>query len=247
MDHRATTRSAVHIVLAATLAATSACARSADIWLEGRTTSATARGSADDASPSRAPASYGPGDPELWAADSLTSAYSEEPRPGRLAGGVAAEPVDTAAGPDVRYATARSLSRVVFPMEVRAAGKVELQIDLTLADVEIGGAGLPRAEVSGTILGDDGSPVPGGDIGALTIEIRPDGAVLIDQFPDATDALQPNGRYSRTLSGPIGGVRLERGRYRVGMELVLEATAATSSGPYQLARIGRAAATLRVP
>ncbi len=248
MDHRVVPRRVTTIAALATLmSAAPACRRSADVWLEGRTLSATSRGTADDASPAHPAASYTLDSRELWAADSLTSAYSEPPRAGRLAGGVAAQPVDTATGLDVRYATARSVSRVVFPMEVRKAGRVELQIDLALADVEIGGTGLPRVETSGAILDQDGAPVPGGDIGTLTLEIRGDGAVVIDQFPDATDALQANGRYTRTLSGPLGGVRLARGRYQVGMDLWLEASAATASGPYQLARIGQATATLRVP
>ncbi len=222
----------------------------AEIWLEGRTLAFHAEGLADDAAPATPPERYAAADAgigELWAQDSLTAAYTDPPRPGRLSGGVSAEPADTATGERPEYATARSRSRITVPMQVRRGGRVELEILLELFDIELSNAGVPRVGVSGEIMTDDGRPVPGGDLGTLQLEILPDGTVILDDLADRTAGLDARGRFGRVLRGPVGGVELDAGRYRVTIELGLEATAPARSGPGQLARIGQARATLRVP
>jgi hypothetical protein len=193
------------------------------------------------------PDSFGPGDRDLWAQDSLTTAYADPPRPGRLAGGVAAQPSDTVpeAGPPP-HATARSLSRLVVPMEVRRTGRVRLEVVLRLSDVEIAGAGVPRVQVAAAILDGEGERLPGGEIGSLVLEIGPNGEVLVEPFQDDPDRLLPNGSYERVLSGPVRPLRLGTGGYGVRVDLSLEATAPAGSGGYQLARIGQASAVLRV-
>lgn len=227
-----------------------ACAGGADIWLEGRTLDFQADGWADDASPATSAAEYqadASASDDLWAQDSLTTAYSDPPRPGRLSGGVSAEPTDTVRADVPVYATARSHSQVTVPMEVRRGGRVELEILLELSDVELSNAGVPRVAVSGAIEAADGGPVAGGDLGVLQLEILPDGTIVLGDLGDETAMLDVPGRFSRVLRGPVGGVELASGRYRVTMELSLEATAPARSGPGQLARIGQARATLRVP
>lgn len=227
---------------------TSACDRGADVWLVGTAVESSASGLADDGSSATPAETYGADPGDLWAEDSLTTAYSDPPRPGRLAGGVAAQPSDTVpvAGAPA-YATARSVSRVAVPLEVRSGGRVELELALRLSDVEIAGAGVPRVRVAGTLATESGEPLPGGDLGGMVLEIGPNGEVLVDGMPDDPDQLLPDGSYDRTVRGPVGALRLDTGEYRVVLELALDATAPASSGGYQLARIGQATATLRVP
>jgi hypothetical protein len=219
------------LLLAAIAVASAGCHRSADLWLVGSLAESSAEGVADDGSDAAPSSSYDTSSADLWAQDSLTTAHSDPPRPGRLAGGVAAQPSDTARGLTApTYASARSVSRMAVPLDVRSAGRAELELVLRLSDVEVAGAGVPRIQVT------------------ATLKIGPNGEVVVDGLPDEMDQLLPNGSYERVIGLPAGGeVSLDEGEYRVAVELAIEATAPAASGGYQLARIGQASVTLRVP
>ena len=241
-------KSAYVCILGNLLLLLGACDPPAHVWLERRAIEAEARGMADDADPATPPATYEDAGAAQWARDSLTTAYSDTPRPGRLSGGVAAEPGDTALLLDApEYAVARSFSRVVVPLEVRASGRIGLEIVVELFDVQLSGSGSPVVEVAALLAREDGTPVPGGEIARLTLGVRPDGVVLIDGMAEEGESLEPNGRYSRTIHGPPSDLRLEPGRYRVDVSMALEATAPGGSGHFHFARIGQARTTLQVP
>ena len=225
-----------------------ACDPRASVWIEGRAIETEVRGMADDGDPTTPPATYEGDSAGQWARDSLTTAYSDPPLPGRLSGGVAAEPGDTALATDApRYAVARSLSRVVVPLEVTAAGRVDLRIVVELFDVQLSGSGSPVVEIASLIAREDGSPVQGGEVARVTLRVSPDGIVIVDGVAGEGETLEPNGSYSRTIQGLSNDLRLEPGRYRVEVAMALEATAPGGSGPFHFARIGQARTTLYAP
>ncbi|MFW5946956.1 MAG: hypothetical protein ACOCUW_00575 [Gemmatimonadota bacterium] len=225
---------------------------------------AQVEGLADDGSPGTSPARFGP-DEEPWAQDSLTSAYSDPPQSGRVSGGVAAEPVDTAAAgaaAAAALAEARTRHRVVMPLDVGRGGRFEFTLRLDLHDVEVIGDGRATAAVRAVVIGDEGSGAgeagPGAgeadagpqsvvaEVGPLVLELRPEGRVIIDGDEASPDVLDPNFRYGRTYTGPPGGLALDAGRYHLRLELALSAEAPLRSGPGELARLGQAVATVRL-
>lgn len=203
-------------------------------------------GLADDGDPTAPSARYETDD-DLWARDSLTTAYSDPPRSHRVSGGVTAEPTDTAMGaPTPARAVARSSSRVVTGLRVERAGRFRFQLAVDLTDVEVSGAGRAVAAARAVVRRDDGTLVPNGEAVTLVLEVRSDGRVIVDDDESNPDLLAPNFTYARTVAGPRGGLQLDPGRYHLTLELALDAEAPARAGAGQLARIGQGTAAVRV-
>ncbi len=239
-------RAALGLAGLALVVGAQACARPGEASLTGEVVERSVAGSADDAGEATPPARYDSVD-DAWAADSLTTAYSDPPRYDRVSGGVAAEPADTGTGGLAGSpATARSTSRVASVLDVAHTGTFRFDLGIELRDLELAGGGSLIAGARAFLEDAEGARIPMGDIAATTLEVRPDGSVIIDEDDLNPGEVEANYAFTRTVTGPPGGIRLERGRYRVVLELTLRATAPARSGPGQLARIGQGMATIRL-
>jgi hypothetical protein len=232
------------VLAGAALVAGLACGGAGVATWTDRITEVRLAGLADDGDPTAPSVRYETHD-DLWARDSLTTAHSDPPRPDRVSGGVTAEPADTTPGaPTASRAVARSSNLVVAGLQVERAGRFQFDLRVDLTDVEVSGAGRAVAAARAVVQGEDGSPVPNGEVVTLMLEIGPDGRVIIDDDDTDPDLLAPNFSYTRTVTGPRGGLPLDPGRYRLALELALDAEAPARAGAGQLARIGQGAATV---
>lgn len=221
------------------------CSGAGEASFTGEIVERSVAGVADDAG-AATPAGRFDNVGDAWAADSLTTAYADAPRYDRVSGGVAAEPADTGAGGlEGAPATARSNSRVASALDVARTGTFRFVLEIELRDLELAGGGTLIAGARAFLQDDAGARIPLGDIAATTLEVRPDGAVIIDEDELNPGAVEANYSFTRAVTGPPGGVELERGRYRVVLELTLRATAPARAGR-QLARIGQGAASIRL-
>ena len=229
------------------VAAVIACGGGGAAVLGDRPVLVEASGAADDGSPATPPVAYPSEDDGLWAADSLTTAFSDPATATRLAGGVTAQPVDTVVRAGVgALAEATSRNRLVTPLVVERGGRFSFALDLELRDVELGNDGRAAVGLRGHVLDASGARLPGGEIGTITLQVRADGSVIVDGLEEEPEYLEPNFGFSRSTTGPRGGVELRAGDHMVELELFLQATAPVAAGGHQFATVGQAVGRVRL-
>jgi len=186
-------------------------------------------GQADDADSTTPADRYtGPGD--LDAEDQRTKSSSVQPTFEEVAGKAEAESLDPSANTVTGdEAVATSFNKVVSRLRVARNGSFTFDIELGVDGVELRHDGTVMIQVAAAILDDQGVSVPAGGIANITFEFRKNEGdstdVIIAGDEDNPENPDADGDYTRTLSGPSGGVTLPPGNYRLEFDLRITARA----------------------
>lgn len=192
-------------------------------------------GSADDGDTTTPSDSYGPAGNDMDAEDSKTKASSTAPAYNIVTGKVTAETLNPGGQTIIEdEARASSFNKVVSPLKVNKAGSFTFDIDLDVRDITLVGEGKVTITVQASVLNNNGVAVQNGGIANVTFEARNNQAgtaeIIIANDSANPDSLQ-NNDYTKTLSGPNGGVQLGKGDFRLELDLRIIATAPTAQGP----------------
>jgi hypothetical protein len=224
-----------------------------DAELRDEIVSTQITGSANDGDSATPPKQYPA--PALEADDGDTHASSEAAQFNRVAGMVDAMATDPAA-PTLTEdeAVATSFNKVISRLVVARDGRFTFDIELDISGVEIRHDATLAVTIRAAVLNNNGQTIPNAGITSMDLDISGGAAGAPPQVVINADAANPeavdnNGNYRRTLSGPNQGVQLAAGTYQLELDLRLRANAPIrmeADGTKPRARVNSASATIRL-